>query len=577
MAITYSDPALDSDLTAVGDLTGTGLIARTATGTASVRTITAGTGVTVTDGDGVSGNPTVSLDADLETWAGVTRATGFDTFAATPSSANLAALVSDETGTGALVLAASPALSGVPTAPTAAPGTNTTQIASTAFVADAIATGGGSFQPLDSDLTSWASVTRAAGLDTFAATPTSANLAALVSDETGSGALVFATSPTLVTPALGTPASGTLTSCTGLPVSTGVSGLGAGIADFLATPSSANLIAAITDETGSGSLVFATSPTLVTPALGVASATSINKVAITAPATGSTLTIADGKTLTASNTLTLTATDGSTLAIGAGGTLASAAYVATGTSGATIPLLNGANTHSGLNTFSGLVTLSGSNHRLTMTGAGTGAAYITMVSTGADLLIGIDTSAGGGYFAGSSAYASIIETRNSTALILGTNLLPRQTISSAGAVRLHTYGAGTLVTDSSGNVTASSDETLKYVIGDFTRGLTDLRAMDKPVSYQWQNEQIELAEVADATIGKLDEELSAEQRRAISLTREETTYTGWTAQGVQKGIPEAVKAGPDGLLNFDERPVLAAMFNALLEMAARIEALEAAP
>lgn len=74
--------------------------------------------------------------------------------------------------------------------------------------------------------------------------------------------------------------------------------------------------------TGSGSVVLATSPTLVTPVLGVASATSINKVAITAPATGSTLTIADGKTLTASNTLTFTGTDASSVAFGSGGTVA---------------------------------------------------------------------------------------------------------------------------------------------------------------------------------------------------------------------------------------------------------------
>ena len=97
---------------------------------------------------------------------------------------------------------------------------------------------------------------------------TSAEFATLCSDETGSGALVFATSPTLVTPALGTPASGVLTNTTGLPISSGVSGLGAGVATFLATPSSANLITAVTDETGTGALVFATSPTLVTPALG---------------------------------------------------------------------------------------------------------------------------------------------------------------------------------------------------------------------------------------------------------------------------------------------------------------------
>ena len=88
---------------------------------------------------------------------------------------------------------------------------------------------------------------------------------------------------------------------------------------------SAQLAAAVTDETGSGSLVFATSPTLVTPTLGVATATSINKVAFTTPATGSTLTIADGKTLTASNTLTLTGTDSASVAFGGGGTVA---YVA---------------------------------------------------------------------------------------------------------------------------------------------------------------------------------------------------------------------------------------------------------
>jgi hypothetical protein len=53
------------------------------------------------------------------------------------------------------------------------------------------------------------------GVATFLGTPSSANLAAAVTDETGSGALVFATSPTLVTPILGTPQSGTVTNLTG--------------------------------------------------------------------------------------------------------------------------------------------------------------------------------------------------------------------------------------------------------------------------------------------------------------------------------------------------------------------------
>lgn len=79
--------------------------------------------------------------------------------------------------------------------------------------------------------------------------------------------------------------------------------------------------------TGSGSTVLASSPTLVTPVLGVATATSINKMAITAPATSSTLAVADGKTFTSSNTLTLAGTDSSTLNIGTGGTLGTLAFL----------------------------------------------------------------------------------------------------------------------------------------------------------------------------------------------------------------------------------------------------------
>jgi hypothetical protein len=83
------------------------------------------------------------------------------------------------------------------------------------------------------------------------------------------------TSPTLTTPDLGTPSAGTLTNATGLPVATGISGLGTGVATFLATPSSANLASALTDESGSSTVAFTNSPTFVTPTLGAATATTI--------------------------------------------------------------------------------------------------------------------------------------------------------------------------------------------------------------------------------------------------------------------------------------------------------------
>jgi len=103
------------------------------------------------------------------------------------------------------------------------------------------------------------------------------------------------TAPTITNPtissggAFGTPTTLTLTNATGLPISTGVSGLAAGAAAFLATASSANLATLVTDETGSGALVFASSPTLVTPTLGVASATSLTTSG--AVTVGTTLTV----------------------------------------------------------------------------------------------------------------------------------------------------------------------------------------------------------------------------------------------------------------------------------------------
>jgi hypothetical protein len=130
----------------------------------------------------------------------------------------------------------------------------------------------------------------------------------------------------------------------------------------------------------------ATSMLLTTPALGVATATSINKVALTAPASSATLTIADGKTLTDTSGLGAVALKGAT-----GGGFAQAACAdlsngatgcstATGTSGATLPLLNGTNTWSGVQTFGSVVGTA-------TTQSGTGSSAYTFAATDCGTLV----------------------------------------------------------------------------------------------------------------------------------------------------------------------------------------------
>jgi hypothetical protein len=234
-------------------------------------------------------NPTADRTITLPDATGTVALTNnkLDAFAAT-TSAELRTVISDETGTGALVFADTPTLvtpnigaatgtSLVLSGDLTVNGTTTTinsteitiddknlTLGSVATPTDAGADGGGITLKGATDKTfSWVDATDAW---------TSSEHIDLASGKNFkvNGTNLSAVTETLTNKTIDG-ASNTLT----VRIANDVSGLAAGVATFLGTPSSANLASAVTDETGTGALVFANTPTLVTPELGAATGTSI--------------------------------------------------------------------------------------------------------------------------------------------------------------------------------------------------------------------------------------------------------------------------------------------------------------
>ena len=245
-----------------------------------------------------------------------------------------------------------------------------------------------------------------------------------------------------------------------LPTSGTLASTAAKISDF-ATCTSSELAGKISDETGTGALVFANTPTLVTPVLGVATATSINKVTITAPATSATLTISNGAALTVSGNVTLSSSGSCALTLGGN----NITFATSGATSLTLPTTGTVATLAGSETLSnktlnncnlGEVTggdLSNCVGYLVsqLDGIGSGIATFLGLPTSANLAAAVtgETGSGALVFATSPTLVTPV-----IGAATGTSLAVSGALTSSGGNIGYVTGAGGTVTQITSQTTA---------------------------------------------------------------------------------------------------------------------------
>lgn len=125
-------------------------------------------------------------------------------------------------------------------------------------------------------------------------------------------------------------------------------------------------------------------------------------------------------------------------------------------------------------------------------------------------------------------------------------LVPTSQLHTTGSVRFANFGAGAATFDANGNISSVSDERLKDIKGKFKVGLKDILKIE-PIIYKWN------------------------KKSGLEMDH---LYAGFSAQNVQKAIPEAVGENGKGILSLQDRALLAALVNSVKELNEKIQKLE---